>query len=199
MKVSLSRVGSMSLVVVMMASSSVEGAASEHYGPGDTFRDCGGCPEMVVVPAGSFMKGSPPGEGEEDEQPQRQVRIDEPFAIGRHEVTFDEWDACVEAGGCVVARGAALRTSCVPRTATGIPPEPGTSTPGSELSDRWIKVPSLCICAFSSRRSSYERGGSSRFNIPLPFTHFPTPPTTPSTSLPSGSSSYWKRLSSESR
>ena len=32
------------------------------------------------------------------------------------------------------------------------------------------------------------------FNIPLPFTHFPTPPTAPSTSLPSGSSSYWKRL-----
>ena len=31
------------------------------------------------------------------------------------------------------------------------------------------------------------------FSIPLPFTHFPTPPTTPSTSLPSGSSSYWKR------
>ena len=32
------------------------------------------------------------------------------------------------------------------------------------------------------------------FNIPLPFTHFPTPPTAPSTSLPSGSPSYWKRL-----
>ena len=32
------------------------------------------------------------------------------------------------------------------------------------------------------------------FNIPLPFTHFPTPPTAPSPSPPSGSSSYWKRL-----
>jgi formylglycine-generating enzyme required for sulfatase activity len=57
---------------------------------------------MVVVPAGAFTMGSPAGEAGpfEDEGPQRRVTIARPFAVGRHEVTFDEWDACVAAGGC---------------------------------------------------------------------------------------------------
>ena len=57
---------------------------------------------MVVVPAGSFRKGSPSheeGRGE-NEGPVHEVRIPEPFAIGVYEVTFSEWDACVNAGGC---------------------------------------------------------------------------------------------------
>ena len=32
--------------------------------------------------------------------PVHDVKIDSPFALGRHEVTFAEWDACVAAGGC---------------------------------------------------------------------------------------------------
>jgi formylglycine-generating enzyme required for sulfatase activity len=32
--------------------------------------------------------------------PQHQVTIGEPFGVGRYEVTFDEWDACVKGGGC---------------------------------------------------------------------------------------------------
>ena len=70
--------------------------------PGSKFRDCPECPEMVVVPAGSFMMGSPPheqGRGE-DEGPVREVRIGAPFAAGVYELTFDEWDACVADGGC---------------------------------------------------------------------------------------------------
>jgi formylglycine-generating enzyme required for sulfatase activity len=70
--------------------------------PGDTFRDCDECSEMVVIPAGSFMMGSP--ESEEgrspDEGPQHKVSIPEPFAVGRFEVTFDEWEACAADGGC---------------------------------------------------------------------------------------------------
>lgn len=70
--------------------------------PGDVFRDCPQCPEMVVVPAGSFMMGSPANEvGHNDrEGPQHQVTFARPFAAGRHEVTFEEWDACVAEGGC---------------------------------------------------------------------------------------------------
>jgi formylglycine-generating enzyme required for sulfatase activity len=34
------------------------------------------------------------------EAPVHQVRIQKPFYIGRSEVTFDEWDACVADGGC---------------------------------------------------------------------------------------------------
>ena len=70
--------------------------------PGPVFRDCDMCPEMVVVPAGSFMMGSP--ESEEgrfgDEGPQHRVTIGSPFAVGVYEVTFAEWDACARAGGC---------------------------------------------------------------------------------------------------
>lgn len=70
--------------------------------PGKTFRDCADCPEMVVVPAGSFWQGS-----EENaplalkmETPRRMVVIAEPFAVGVFEVTMAQWDACVADGGC---------------------------------------------------------------------------------------------------
>jgi formylglycine-generating enzyme required for sulfatase activity len=70
--------------------------------PGQAFKDCATCPEMVVVPAGSFMMGSPPGEKvrTDDEGPQHRVTIAQPFAVGKTEVTFAEWDACVDDGGC---------------------------------------------------------------------------------------------------
>jgi formylglycine-generating enzyme required for sulfatase activity len=66
--------------------------------PMDSFKECDVCPEMVVVPAGSFMMGSPPDvEGRfEREGPQHPATISRPFAVGRYEVSFVEWDACVE-------------------------------------------------------------------------------------------------------
>jgi formylglycine-generating enzyme required for sulfatase activity len=63
---------------------------------GETFRDCQECGEMVVVPAGSFDMGS----NTEYENPVHRVTIAKQFAIGRYEVTFDEWDRCVEEKGC---------------------------------------------------------------------------------------------------
>ena len=70
--------------------------------PGRRFKDCKACPEMVVVPTGSFMMGSPSSEEgrDSDEGPQHQVKIGEPVAIGVYEVTFTEWDACRSARGC---------------------------------------------------------------------------------------------------
>ena len=70
--------------------------------PGTSFRDCAECPEMVVVPAGSFPMGSLNAEKERnrDEGPLHQVTISRPFAVGRYEVTFDQWDACVAGGSC---------------------------------------------------------------------------------------------------
>ena len=70
--------------------------------PGDTFRDCPEGPELVVVPAGGFMMGSPDGEEDrhDDEAPLHEVRIVYPLAVGVYAVTFDEWDACVSGGGC---------------------------------------------------------------------------------------------------
>jgi formylglycine-generating enzyme required for sulfatase activity len=70
-------------------------------GKTETFKDCPTCPEMVVVPAGTFTMGSPPNEPQRDkDEVQVQVTIAAPFAVGRFAVTFDEWDACVAGGGC---------------------------------------------------------------------------------------------------
>ena len=63
---------------------------------GEKFRDCPECPEMAVVPAGSFMMGGRYG----NERPVHEVTIGAPFAVGVYEVTFAEWDACVRDGGC---------------------------------------------------------------------------------------------------
>src|SRR5215216_3013116 len=71
--------------------------------PGQAFRECAkDCPEMVVVPAGEFMMGSPPTEKGRmpDEGPQHRVTIARPFAVSKYDVTFTDWDACVSVGGC---------------------------------------------------------------------------------------------------
>jgi formylglycine-generating enzyme required for sulfatase activity len=70
-------------------------------GKAEHFKDCVTCPEMVVVPAGSFTMGSPGNEqGRTDDEVQVQVSIAAPFAVGRFAVTFDEWDACVADDAC---------------------------------------------------------------------------------------------------
>ena len=81
-----------------MIAAMLRASKAEPYGPrvGESFRDCAMCPEMVVLPAGEFMMGSPIGE----EGPVRWVLMRKPFAIGKYEVTFEEWDACVTGGGC---------------------------------------------------------------------------------------------------
>ncbi|MBM3566501.1 MAG: formylglycine-generating enzyme family protein [Alphaproteobacteria bacterium] len=65
---------------------------------GTVIRDCPECPEVVVVPAGIFMMGSP--KGGKNERPVRPVRVPKPFAIGKYEVTFEQWDACRRAKAC---------------------------------------------------------------------------------------------------
>ena len=77
----------------------------EAFRVGRTFRDDlrsgGEGPEMVVVPAGRFRMGCVSGQDcDDDEYPVHRVTISAPFAVGVHEVTFAEWDTCVEAGGC---------------------------------------------------------------------------------------------------
>jgi formylglycine-generating enzyme required for sulfatase activity len=81
--------------------------------PGQTFKDCTDCPEMVIIPAGSFMMGSPENEKGRSfnpdagpiEGPQRVVNIPQ-FAAGKFDITKAEWAAFVKAtnrktsGGC---------------------------------------------------------------------------------------------------
>jgi formylglycine-generating enzyme required for sulfatase activity len=50
-----------------------------------------------VVPTGEFTMGS---SEHPHEKPAHKVRIASPFAIGQYEVTYEEWDRCVDAGAC---------------------------------------------------------------------------------------------------
>jgi Uncharacterized conserved protein len=87
----------------LMEAETAKGAGpSGALNPGTVFRDCPECPEMVVVPAGEFMMGSPASEEGRypAEGPQRKQTIAKPFAVGKFEVTFAEWAACVAGGGC---------------------------------------------------------------------------------------------------
>ena len=76
------------------------------YAAGDVFRDCAACPEMVVIPAGTFMMGSPASEAGryDDEGPRHQVTLGS-FALGRYEVTRAEYAAFVSATGHDVSGG----------------------------------------------------------------------------------------------
>jgi formylglycine-generating enzyme required for sulfatase activity len=96
------RIGWFRALALLASSLGIAAAHAQDYKPGDTFRDCDTCPEMVVVPSGSFdMRTAPWGPGHpHNEGYFYTVKFDEPFAIGKYEVTFDEWDACVADGHC---------------------------------------------------------------------------------------------------
>ena len=88
-------------------------------GSGKSFKDCPDCPEMVVVPPGSFMMGSPENEPERQnlqvgtETPQHKVSIAEAFAVGRFHITRGEFARFAKTtgynttGGCDPLMGAA--------------------------------------------------------------------------------------------
>ena len=69
------------------------------YQVGETFRDCPKCPEMVVVPEGEFLMGSPDDDEDawDDERPQHQVNISKSFAVGKYEVTVGQFKAFIDA------------------------------------------------------------------------------------------------------
>jgi formylglycine-generating enzyme required for sulfatase activity len=62
------------------------------------FKDCAGCPQMVVIPAGEYTMGSPASE--QGAEAQHRITIAAPFAVSKFEITFDEWETCVIEGGC---------------------------------------------------------------------------------------------------
>ncbi len=61
---------------------------------------CDACPEMVSIPGGEFMMGSPAGDSErgDNELPQRLMRV-KPFALGKTEVTVAQWREFARASG----------------------------------------------------------------------------------------------------
>ncbi|MCV2871926.1 formylglycine-generating enzyme family protein [Defluviimonas sp. WL0050] len=96
-------------------------AFAAYAAPLDIFRDCEVCPEMIELPLGEFVMGAPDDEFRrivyyrdgairmatednpyipDNEGPQHRVVVDIPIAMGRNEVTYAEWMACIEDGGC---------------------------------------------------------------------------------------------------
>ncbi len=55
-------------------------------------RDCSDCPEMISLPAGSFLMGATSKNTDASSQPAHTVNV-KAFAIGKFEVTQDEWFA----------------------------------------------------------------------------------------------------------
>ncbi|MEO8307661.1 MAG: formylglycine-generating enzyme family protein [Pseudomonadota bacterium] len=90
---------------------------------GKSFRDCTVCPEMVVVPSGTFVMGSPATErGRDKDEDQHRVTIGYPFAVSKFPITWDEFEACARDGMC---DGQAVETAL--RTPMTPPPRPATT------------------------------------------------------------------------
>ena len=75
--------------------------------PGNVFKDCKDCPELVVLPAGTFTMGTPDDEvgREPDEGPLHAVTFAKPFAMSRFQITAAEWDSYVRQAGVKIADG----------------------------------------------------------------------------------------------
>ncbi len=93
------------IAIIWLVASSPASAVESASKPGHVFKDCAQCPEMVVIPAGSFLMGSPSSEPKHypREGPLHRVTVRR-FAMGRYEVTFVEWDACTAARQCLGIR-----------------------------------------------------------------------------------------------
>jgi formylglycine-generating enzyme required for sulfatase activity len=87
----------LAVAVLFISSLGLRPALAQSLKPGSVFRDCPTCPEMVVIPPGSFIMGEA---GFSRRMPLHKVTINHLFAVGRFDVTFEEWDACVADGSC---------------------------------------------------------------------------------------------------
>ncbi len=81
----------------------IAGAAESPRTAGSAFRDCDDCPEMIVVPAGSFVMGTPgtasaPGIEAAEYEPVV-IALPSAFALGRHEVTRGQYARFVADSG----------------------------------------------------------------------------------------------------
>ena len=67
--------------------------------PGENFKDCPNCPEMVVVPGGTYQMGGVFGAGNLPAKPVHKVTLPKPFAIGKHEITRGQYAEFATATG----------------------------------------------------------------------------------------------------
>jgi formylglycine-generating enzyme required for sulfatase activity/predicted Ser/Thr protein kinase len=86
--------------------------AAQQHRPGDIFKDCDTCPSLVVIPSGQFVQGTPSDQARQvpREGPVRLVSIEHPFAVGRYEITRQQFARFADetgyaAHGCDVYEG----------------------------------------------------------------------------------------------
>lgn len=83
------------LAALLLPASPAARAADAARAPGTSFTDCDGCPEMIVVPDGSFVMGTPGAAAARGpaaaESQAIVVAIPRPFALGRFEVTRGQY------------------------------------------------------------------------------------------------------------
>jgi len=85
----------LAILIMVLGSPS---SSAETFKTGQVFRDCPVCPEMVTIPPGKFTMGS--NTGKVRERPLTLTSIKKFIAIGKYELTFDEWDVCYKMLGC---------------------------------------------------------------------------------------------------
>jgi sulfatase modifying factor 1 len=112
--------------------------------PRPNFKDCENCPEMVALPAGEFMMGSPEGERgrQEAEGLPRRVVIARPIAIGRFEVTLDQFSAFVAETGMMMGNQCHAIVGSNDSTVVWGPPEASFGQPGFAVTGTH---PAVCI------------------------------------------------------
>lgn len=157
--------GSIAFVLGLGASLSPVAEPVAGQRAGEAIQDCELCPEMVVVPAGSFTMGSPGTENGrfDNEGPQHRVTINYEFAVGIYEVSFDEWEACTRDGGCRGHRpsgsGRGLERPirpCRARMATRTPRQPAPSS----------RTPSACMTCWATCGNGRRIVGTTATQMP---------------------------------
>ncbi|MFM9488388.1 dihydropyoverdine dehydrogenase [Pseudomonas monachiensis] len=107
MKSTLKKLGTLTLLAVL--GSALPGLAQAYTAPlpGKVFKDCRNCPEMVVLPAGTFTMGTPDDEvgREPDEGPMHEVTFDKSFAMSRYQITAGEWAQYMKETGITLPDG----------------------------------------------------------------------------------------------
>jgi len=103
----LQRLGALMLLALL--GSAIPSLAQAYTAPlpGKVFKDCRNCPEMVVLPAGTFTMGTPEGEvgREPDEGPMHEVTFEKPFAMSRYQITAGEWAQYMKETGVTLPDG----------------------------------------------------------------------------------------------
>jgi formylglycine-generating enzyme required for sulfatase activity len=125
-------------------------SASAVSQPRPSFKDCADCPEMVALPAGEFMMGSPKDErGRQGaEGLPRRVVIPKRIAIGKFEVTLDQFSAFVTETGMTVSNLCHVMVEISGSRAVWGPPEASFRQPGFEVTGN---QPVVCVSLYEAQ------------------------------------------------